>query len=63
MNIYVNEKKISIFHGATVKSALMKYYRATGEKVNLDSLDVRDAYGNSIALDGSLSESSRIFTK
>lgn len=63
MNVYVNEKKISIFYGATVKSVLLKYFRTIEKKANLSDLDVRDAYDNQIALDGALSNNSKIYVK
>jgi len=63
MKAFVNDTEVRTYYGAKVKSVVLAYCRAKNLPINLDSLEVRDTYGNLIELDGSLRANSRIYVK
>ena len=63
MKAFVNNTEVRTYYGAQVKSVVLAYCRANNMPLNLNGIEVRDAYGNIIDLDGSLRANSRIFIK
>ena len=63
MKAFVNDTEVRTYYGAKVKSVVLAYCRANKLPLNLDNVEVRDAYGNIIDLDGSLRANSRINVK
>ena len=63
MTLFVNEKEIILFDGATVSDALRKYNDSAVNKVKKGNAEVLDAYGNKVELSGALSEGSRLFLR
>lgn len=63
MKAFVNNTEVRTYYGAKVKSVVLAYCRANNLPLNLNGIEVRDAYGNIIDLDGSLRANSRIFIK
>ena len=61
MKAYVNDTEVRTYYGAKVRSVVMAYCRANNKPLRLDGIQVRDAYGNIIDLDGSLRANSRIY--
>lgn len=60
MIVIVNGKKIEIFDGAKVEHAIRKFAPATLKAVKRGLLYVTDSFGNTIALDGSLTDNETI---
>jgi hypothetical protein len=63
MNVFVNDTPVKTYYGAKVKSAVMAYFRSQNIPVKTEIKEVRDAYGNLIALDGSIRANSKIYVK
>lgn len=63
MKAFVNETEIRTYYGAKVKSVVLAYYRAKNLPLNLEGIEVKDAYGNVIGLDGALRANSKIYVK
>ena len=63
MKAFVNDTEVRTYYGAKVKSVVQAYYRANNLPLNLKDIEVKDAYGNTIDLDGSLRANSRIYVK
>ncbi len=63
MKIFVNEDEMRTYYGAKVKSAVLAYCRANNLPLNLEGIEVKDAYGNIIDLAGSLRPKSKIYIK
>ena len=63
MNVFVNDTPVKTYYGAKVKSAIMAYFRDQNIPVKTVVKEVRDAYGNLIALDGSIRANSKIYIK
>ena len=63
MIVFVNDTPVKTYYGAKVKSAVMAYFRDQNIPVKTVVKEVRDAYGNLIALDGSIRANSKIFIK
>lgn len=63
MKAYVNETEVRTYYGAKVKSVVLAYCRANNLPLNLEGIEVKDAYGNIIGLDGSLRANSKIYVK
>lgn len=61
MLVYVNDKPVTIFTGATALDALRRYCTDTGTP--LHEGDLYDAWGNVIASDSPMCDGRRIFTK
>lgn len=56
MMVIVNGKKIEIFDGATAEHAIRKFAPATLKAVKRGLLYVTDSFGNTVALDGNLTD-------
>ena len=54
MKAFVNDTEVRTYYGAKVKSVVLAYCRANNLPLKLDGMEVRDAYGNIVGLDGSL---------
>ena len=63
MKAYVNDTEVRTYYGAKVKSVVLAYCRANNLPLKLIGLEVRDAYGNIVDLDGSLRANSKIYIK
>jgi len=63
MIVYVNDIPVKTYYGAKVKSAIMAYFRDHDMSTKTVVKEVRDAYGNLIALDGSIRSNSKIYFK
>ena len=63
MKAFVNETEVRTYYGAKVKSVVLAYCRAKNLPVNLERIEVRDAFGNLIGLDGALRANSKIYIK
>lgn len=63
MRIFVNDEELNIFNGATVLDALRAYYAKHNKKLPPILPFVKDAYGNSVATDGELTEGNHLFIK
>ena len=63
MKAFVNDTEVRTYYGAKVKSVVLAYCRAKNLPLNLEGIEVRDAYGNIVGLDGSLRANSRIYIK
>ena len=63
MKAFVNETEICTYYGAKVKSVVLAYCRAKNLPLNLEGIEVRDAFGNLIGLDGALRANSKIYVK
>ncbi|MBR1512945.1 MAG: hypothetical protein IJ622_01490 [Bacteroidales bacterium] len=61
MKAFVNDTEVRTYYGAKVKSVVLAYFRANNLPLKLDGIEVRDAYGNVIDLDGSLRANSKIY--
>ena len=63
MKAFVNDTEVRTYYGAKVKSVVLAYCRANNLPLTLEGIEVRDAYGNIVGLDGSLRANSRIYIK
>ena len=63
MKAFVNETEVRTYYGAKVKSVVLAYCSANKLPVNLEDIEIRDAFGNIIGLDGSLRANSKIYIK
>ena len=63
MKAFVNDTEVRTYYGAKVKSVVLAYCKANKLSLNINDIEVRDAYGNIIDLDGSLRANSRIYIK
>jgi len=63
MKAFVNDTEVRTYYGAKVKSVVLAYCRAKNLPLRLEGLQVRDAYGNIVDLDGSLRANARIYIK
>ena len=63
MIVFVNDTPVKTYYGAKVKSAVMAYFRDQNIPLKTVVKEVRDAYGNLIALDGSIRANSKIYIK
>ncbi len=63
MNVFVNDTPVKTYYGAKVKSAIMAYFRDHNIPVKTVVKEVRDAYGNLIALDGPIRSNTKIYIK
>ena len=63
MKVFVNDTEVRTYYGAKVKSAVLAYCTANHLPFKLNSIEVRDAYGNLIDLDGSLRANSKLYIK
>ena len=63
MNVFVNDTPVKTYYGAKVKSAVMAYFRDNDIPLKTVVKEVRDSYGNRIAMDGAIRSNSRIYIK
>lgn len=63
MKIFINDKEITIHRGAKVLDVIRAYYAQQGKKLPCQLPIVSDAYGNSVAHDGELSEGNHLYIK
>ena len=63
MIVYVNDIPVKTYYGAKVKSAVMAYFRDHDLPPKTPIQEVRDAYGNLLALDGSIRSNAKIYFK
>ena len=63
MKAFVNDTEIRTYYGAKVKSVVLAYCRTNNLPLRLEGIEVRDAYGNIIDIDGSLRANSKIYVK
>ena len=63
MKAFVNDIEVRTYYGAKVKSVVLSFCRDNKIPVKLENLEVRDAFGNIIGLDGSLRANSKIYVK
>ena len=63
MKAFVNDTEVRTYYGAKVKSVVLAYCRAKSLPLSLESIEVRDAYGNIIDLDGALRANSKVYVK
>ena len=61
MILFVNEKMLILFEGATVKDALQMFGNNALTKIEKGYAEVLDAHGNTIGINGALHESIQIF--
>lgn len=61
MKIFINDKEVEIFAGATVRDALNMFKRDAGSERSIDMDEVRDHRGNSLSPAGELSDEDRIY--
>lgn len=63
MKAFVNDTEVRTYYGAKVKSVVLAYCRANNKPLKLEGIEVKDAYGNVIDLDGALRANSKIYVK
>lgn len=63
MKAFVNDTEVRTYYGAKVKSVVLAYCRANNMPLKLEGIEVKDAYGNVIDLDGALRANSKIYVK
>ena len=63
MKAFVNDTEVRTYYGAKVKSVVLAYCRANHLPLRLESIEIRDAYGNIIDLNGALRANSKIYVK
>jgi len=63
MKLFVNDEEITIHNGATVLDVMRAHYAQCNKKLPHTLPIVTDAYGNSIAPDGELTEGNHLYIK
>ena len=63
MKLFVNDEEVTIHNGAKVFDVMRGYYMARNKKLPRKLPIVTDAYGNSVAPDGALSEGNHLYIK
>ncbi|MCQ2301116.1 MAG: hypothetical protein MJZ94_00645 [Bacteroidales bacterium] len=63
MKVFVNDTEVKTYYGAKVKSAVLVYCRDNKLNNDLQRIEVRDAYGNILDIDGSLRANTKIYVK
>lgn len=63
MKVFVNDTELKTYCGAKVKSAVLAFLRAKNLPLKTDGIEVKDAFGNIIDLDGALRANSKIYIK
>ena len=63
MIVYVNDVPVKTYYGAKVKSAIMAYFRDHDLPPKTPVKEVRDAWGNLIAMDGAIRSNAKIYFK
>jgi hypothetical protein len=60
MKIFINQKEIQVFDGATVKDAVLAYDKKAHEFLLNGKLAVHDRFGNLMENDGELTDEQQI---
>lgn len=63
MQVYVNDKEVTIFDGAKVQDVLRKYSMEEYKEVENGNMYVQDKFGNKVMLGGELRAGAKLFTK
>ena len=63
MKIFINDKAVEIFAGATVRDALNMFKRDLDGDRSIKMADIRDHRGNSLSPAGELSDDDRLYIK
>ena len=63
MKLFVNDKEVTIHNGARDLDVIRGHYALRNKQLPCKLPIVTDAYGNSIAPDGALSEGNHLFIK
>lgn len=63
MKVFVNDTEVKTYYGAKVKSAILVYCRDNNLNNDMQRIEVRDAYGNIIDIDGALRANTKIYVK
>ena len=63
MKVFVNDTEVKTYYGAKVKSVILVYCRDNNLNNELQRIEVRDAYGNIIDIDGALRANTKIYVK
>ena len=63
MRVYINQKEIEIFVGASVKDAVLAFDKTAWKLYLKGKLAVYDGYGNSIDPDGALTANQSLILK
>ena len=63
MKIVVNEEELVVFQGATVADVIRVYYVKHNQPLPAHKPNVKDAYGNCVALDGELNDGNHLYIK
>lgn len=63
MKVFVNDTELKTYCGAKVKAAVLAYVKANNLPLKTDGIEVKDAYGNIIDLDGALRSNTKIYVK
>lgn len=63
MQVYVNDKEVTIFDGAKVQDVLRKYSMEEYKEVEKGNMYVQDKFGNKVMLGGELRAGAKLFTK
>jgi len=63
MNIWIDDKRVRIFKGATAGDALRRFSEALYRQVAAGEKRLLNGHGHEVALSGELSENQRFHTK
>ena len=63
MKIFINDKQVTVFHGAKVIDVIRAYYLQEGKKMPSTLPIITDGYGNTVAEDGQLSQGNHLYIK
>lgn len=62
IEVYVNDRKINIYRGMTVKHALIAYDQSLYKAALAGEIRIEDDNGFIVGLEGSLADGAKIFT-
>ncbi len=62
IEVYVNDRKVSIYRGMNVKHALIAYDQSVYAAVVCGQMRIEDENGFSLGLEGALTRGAKIFT-
>ena len=63
MKVFVNDTEVKTYYGAKVKSAILVYCRDNKLNNDLQRIEVRDAFGNMMDIDGALRSNTKIYVR
>ena len=63
LEVFVNDRKISIYRGMQVKHALIAYDQDVYKAASEGAVRVEDGNGFAVGLEGALTEGARIFVR